>query len=186
MPHHVQPGQYYPTATSIPKGRVKPFSGVRPIDIVPGGAVGYRRRVFDDSRFSLFFDGYAQGEDLEMSLRIGRRWKLAWSGDAHVGHFHAPGGRPDPVKKGRMEVRNRFFIWKRHSADAAWRDRVRFWLDIAFVFVCDLGYVVARAPRWDHFRHAIGVARGAIGCVLAPPRYEEPPSRREYEVVWQA
>ena len=47
-------------------------------------------------------------------LRVGRRWKLASCGEARV---IAPRSRGRPAggfAKGRMEVRNRYFIWKRH------------------------------------------------------------------------
>jgi len=168
-------------ATSVPHCLAAPFRGVREVDIVPGGAAAYRREVFEAERFSLFFDGYSQGEDLEMSLRVRRGWRLLWCGDAPVGHYHAGGGRPDPRWKGRMEVRNRFFIWKRHTPEASWGDRVRFWADIVYILAWDLVLAVA---RWDpsHLDHAAGVAGGAIECIVRPPRYVEPPVRREYDV----
>jgi GT2 family glycosyltransferase len=185
VPRHVEAGRYYPTATSVPCGLTAPFSGVREVDIVPGGASAYRREVFSSSRFSLFFDGYCQGEDLEMSLRIGRSWKLLWCGEAHVNHFHAAAGRPAAFQKGRMEVRNRFFIWKRYSEDAALSIRIRFWLDIAYVFSYNLVSFVARPWRPSYLRHAFGVAHAAAECILSPPRYHEPPATREYQLSLQ-
>jgi hypothetical protein len=154
------------------------------VDVVPGGAVAWRREVFAAHRFSLFFDGYAQGEDVEMSRRVARSWTLAWCGDAHVNHFHAPSSRPSSYAKGRMEVRNRFFIRERHSRDAGWRDRTRFWLDVAYVFAWDLVYLVARRRPGGHLEHAAGVGAGAISCWSSPPRYEEPEPRTEYEIDW--
>jgi GT2 family glycosyltransferase len=185
VPRNGKPGKYYPTATSVPISLTAPFAGVRAVDILPGGASAYRRDVFTAARFSLFFDGYAQGEDVEMSLRIGGSWKLLWCGDAHLGHYHAPAGRPNAVQKGRMEVRNRFFIWKRHTPAAQLRDRLRFWSDIGYIFAYDLAASVVRPKRSWSIRHALGVLRGAAECLTAPPRYEEPPARKEYELVWQ-
>ena len=184
-PRNGRPGRYYPTATSVPISVTPPFAGVRAVDILPGGASAYRRDVFAVERFSLFFDGYAQGEDVEMSLRIGGSWKLLWCGDAHLEHYHAPAGRPDAVQKGRMEVRNRFFIWKRHTPAAQRGDRLRFWADIGYIFAYDLAASLVRPRRSWSFRHAIGVLRGAAECLAAPPRYAEPPAKKEYELVWQ-
>ena len=186
VPRRLASGRYDETATSVPRATVAPFEGLREVDMVPGGAVAYRRRVLEESRFSLFFDGYAQGEDLEMSLRIGRHWRLAWCGDAHVNHFHAAGGRPDTFAKGRMEVRNRDFIRRRYRTKPSLRVTARFWADIAFVFFCDLGYAVAKPPRSAHLRHALGVVAGALECAVAPPRYEEPAACREYAIAWQS
>src|SRR5262249_58127541 len=128
------------------------------VDVVPGGASAYRRRVFEKHRFSEYFQGYAQGEDLEMSRRVAREGRLLWCGDAHVRHLHAGGGRPDWYAKGRMEVRNRFFIWKRHSPDAALSDRLRFWMDTLFSVACD-AYGFLRTRKRYAWRHLLGTAR---------------------------
>jgi GT2 family glycosyltransferase len=177
-------GKYYPTATSVPMGLTKPFSGVRAVDIMPGGAASYRREVFERHRFSQFFYGYSQGEDMEMALRIGKDWKLLWCGDAHVVHNHVGGGRPAHFQKGLMEVRNRFFIWKRYSPDAGAAVRVRFWSDIAYVFACDLGGFVSHPRSAGFLSHAAGVLKGSIICFFSPPRYDEPAARREYECIF--
>lgn len=181
-PRRGETGRWYPSATSVPRALAKPFTGVRRVDVLPGCAMTFRREVLERHRFSSFFHGYAQGEDAEMSLRVGRDRVLLWCGDAHVTHEHAPGGRPPSVQKGRMEVRNRWFIWRRHSRRVPFRERARFWLDIGYVFAWDLA-AFARAPRGGHLAHALGVARGAAECWIVPPRHDEPPAAREYEVV---
>jgi len=183
VPRTLSPGAYHPSATSVPRSLMAPFYGVRRVDMVPGGAAAYRRDVFAGDRFSRFFEGYSQGEDLEMSLRLRRRWMLLWSGDAHVLHHHAPGGRPSSVAKGAMEVRNRYFILRRHSPNARVLDRLRFWADIAYIAGYDIVSAVLRPGSASHLRHALGVLKGAASCFVAPPRYDEPPARREYQVV---
>ena len=174
-------GKYYPTATSVPRSLVRPFRGTRRVDMVPGGASAYRRRVFLQHRFSEFFTGYAQGEDLEMSMRVGKTLKLLWCGDAHVNHFHVPVGRPSSFRKGRMEVRNRFFIWKRYSSQARYADRIRFWLDIGYIFSVDLVSFLIRPRQVWNLSHATGVAAAVVECLLRPPRYDEPGAARQYE-----
>jgi glycosyltransferase involved in cell wall biosynthesis len=184
VPPRGEYGKYYPTATSVPMGLTKPFSGVRAVDIMPGGAAAYRREVFDRNRFSRFFYGYSQGEDMEMSLRIGREWTLLWCGDAHVLHNHVGGGRPDLFQKGLMEVRNRYFIWKRHSPGMSLAVRFRFWSDIAYVFALDLGGYISHPLTVGFLAHAAGVLKGIAVCIVFPPRYEEPVARREYECIF--
>src|SRR5215471_18387757 len=111
----IEPMIYYPSGTHVPRSLLKPFSGVRRVDVLPGCAWTFRREVFDTERFSAFFQGYSQGEDLEMSLRVSRRWELVCSGDARILHLPAGHGRPASYTRGRMEMRNRYFVWKRHT-----------------------------------------------------------------------
>ncbi len=172
-PRHGEPGRFYPTATSVPRAIATPFTGTRVTDTLPGAAFAVRRNALQQQRFSLFFDGYSQGEDLEMSLRLRRDWQLLWCGDAHAIHDQEPAGRPAGGAKGRMEIRNRYFIWERYSRTS----RARLWADFAFIFGCDLLSGCGA--------HALGVARGALECLGNPPRYTEPPARREYQFEWR-
>jgi glycosyltransferase involved in cell wall biosynthesis len=184
LPKDLESGRWDPIASSAPRSLVPLFSGTRETDILPGCAMSFRRRVLEAERFSGFFQGYAQGEDLEISMRVRRRWTILWSGDARVRHEHAAGGRPNAFAKGRMEVRNRHFIWRRYEPDPPLRVRLRFWLDIAYVFSWDL-VAALRGDPGRHLRHAAGVLAGAAGCLLRPPRYEEPAPRREHPVRWE-
>jgi GT2 family glycosyltransferase len=176
----IEPGRYYPSGTCIPKKLVGPFSGVRRIDALDGCSMAFRRTVLDKHRFSEFFTGYSQGEDLEISLRIQPEWQILWCGDAHVNHFHASGGRPTSLSKGLMEVRNRYFIWKRHSGNITFIERLRFWLDFPFLIAMDLGMVIVRPRQIYWLSHAMGIAWGILGCIIDPPRFEEPPPRQQY------
>lgn len=176
-----EPGQYYHSGTSGTWDMVPPFQGIRRIDVLAGGASAYRREVFAVHRFSEFFYGYAQGEDLEMSLRIGRDWKLVVCGDAFVNHNHAEGGRPAGFPRGRMALRNRYFIWKRHSPRAGLGDRLRFWGDHSLsVFYYLFGFLT-RPSQLYFLGYAVGTIYSAFECVVSPPRHEEPPARKEYE-----
>jgi GT2 family glycosyltransferase len=177
------PGKYYPTGTSSSWNSAAPFSGIRPVDVLAGGAAAYRREVFEQHRFSRFFYGYSQGEDMEMSRRIARDWKLVVCGDALVDHQHAPGGRPPSFTAGQMSMRNRYFIWKRHSPGAKATDQFRFWLDHALIVFYNLAVFLRRPWRGAPLLFALGTISGALKCLFNPPRYEEPPARREYEVV---
>ena len=180
-----EPGRYHACGTSGSWNMVPRFKGTREVEVLAGGASAYRREVFLKHRFSEYFYGYAQGEDLEMSRRVARDWKLLVCGDALVNHAHAESGRPAGFPRGRMAVRNRYFIWKRHSPEAGWKDRLRFWGDHALiVFYYGVGYV--RRPRWTYpLAYAAGTICGAVECIFSPPRYQEPPAMREYEFCFK-
>jgi len=179
----IQPMTYGACGTSTPKGLISRFKGVRRVDVLPGCAFAFRREVLDRHRFSSFFDGYSQGEDLEMSLRVGAEWDVVCCGDAEVLHQQAPAGRPTSAAKGRMEVRNRFFIWKRHRPVTRVIDRIRFWSDIALLGIFDILHFIRRPWRTSDFAHATGLFRGACQCVFAPPRHTEPMTHTVYRLA---
>lgn len=178
----IQPGEYAATATSIPRSLVAPFTGLRATQIVPGGATVYRREALRAERFSRYFAGYSAGEDLEMSLRLGRRWRLLWSGDALVEHRHATAGRPDAYRRGVMDVRNRWFIWRRYDPSPSIPVRLRFWLDIGYAAAYDLAHFASRPRDAGPLRHAAGLVAGTASCILKGPRGVEPPAVPEFAV----
>lgn len=182
---HGRPGEYFPCGSSATWDMVPPFRGTRPVDVLAGGVSAYRRQVFAKHRFSEFFYGYAQGEDLEMSLRIGKDWKLLVCGDARLDHHHAAGGRPKGFAMGKMSVRNRYFIWKRHSPNCRVIDNMRFWLDHALMIVYNAASFLLRPWRPYNLCYAAGTCAGIVNCLISPPRHEEPPARRVYEVAWE-
>ena len=175
-----EPGRYYPTATSLPRSLETPFSGVREIEVLPGGASAYRRAVFARHRFSEFFEGYAQGEDVEMSRRIARDWLLLECGDAHVVHDHADNGRPLGFERGRMTVRNRTFVFRRHSPGASIADRLRYWGDHLFSALYYTAVFASRPRQLSNLTYAFGLLAGIVEYSLAPPQYVEPDARPQY------
>jgi GT2 family glycosyltransferase len=175
---------YNDAGTSAPGGLTKPFHGTREVDIFAGGACAIRRKVFESMRFSEFFCGYSWGEDLEMSLRIRRNWRVVYCGDARVVHYgvQCRGGRPVAFTKGRMEVRNRYFIWRRHSRNATLLNRVRFHCDLLFLLLMDVLWFVAHPRMCQHLTHACGLVAGAVSCAISPPEWEEPTPVRRYRL----
>ncbi|MCU1241140.1 MAG: hypothetical protein JWO71_1866 [Candidatus Acidoferrum typicum] len=183
---NVQPMMYDSCGTSTPKGLITRFQGIRHVDVLPGCAFAFRREVLEQHRFSSFFGGYCQGEDLEMSLRVGAHWQVVCCGDAEVVHQVAPGPRAGGFAKGLMEVRNRFFIWQRHRPQTKRIDRLRFWSDIGLLFALDLLHFFRRPWHIRNLKHAAGLLSGTLRCFFAPAPYSEPQARREYQLNLEA
>lgn len=177
-----EPFVYNDAGTSAPSGLLKPFSGVRDVDLFPGYAFAVRRQVFEHIRFSGFFDGYSYGEDVEMSLRIKRHWRVLNCGDARVVHNVSPGGRPAAFDKGRMEVRNRYFIWRRYTRHASLLNRVRFHGDFLFLTAMDLAWFAIRPWKVHHLSHALGLLAGLASAATRSLDIREPAVQRRYRL----
>lgn len=175
-----EPMRYDSCGASLPKSMIKPFAGVRTVDVVPGGASCFRREVFKDKRFSAFFAGYSNGEDVEMSLRTGRSFTLLLCGSAKINHYPAAGGRPPGFTRGRMDVRNRLFIRRRFWPSGKILSSLRFWADVALLITLDLA-LFCRCPRRTYLLlHATGLLFASFEALFRPPSFEEPIARCRY------
>ena len=100
-------------------GRV---NGLAEGDWLPGCAMMWKTGPARDVGFHEGFGGYAQGEDLEFSLRARRYGALVLASEARVQHLHEASGRPDHFKVGYMTIYNRYQIHRRGLSERGWRD----------------------------------------------------------------
>ena len=71
----------------------------------------YRREALPDPPFSEFFSGYSVMEDVALSARVARDWKLANVRTARIFHDSQPGAHKDNVTAlSKMELINRHYV----------------------------------------------------------------------------
>ncbi|MBA2274792.1 MAG: glycosyltransferase [Actinobacteria bacterium] len=76
--------------------------------------LAFRRGVFADHRFDETLEGYALKEDIDLSYRVSRRYKLFVTPDARFHHLKSPGARISVRQKSRMHVINNYRIHRRN------------------------------------------------------------------------
>lgn len=91
-------------------------------DWLPGWGMMWKTSAARAARFHDGFAGYAQGEDLDFSLRLRRYGRLLMAREAEIRHLPDPAGRPDPYRQGYMEIYNGSQIHRRGLADRTARD----------------------------------------------------------------
>ncbi len=121
----LRPGSYQRSGMSVPWAFQPRTDAVVEGDYLPGGATMWRTSILLELGFNESFAGYGQGEDLEFSLRAGRKGKLAIAGEVKLQHLHESSGRPDHFKIGYMAIHNRYEIHRtgldgRTAGDIAW------------------------------------------------------------------
>lgn len=121
-----------------------------------GGAISLRRRTAGQERFDEALTGYAFGEDLEFSFRVGRKYRLFFGPELEIGHEVASGGRPEPLPRGRLYVRNLIHIL-RQSGDALAGNYV--------LFAYDLAGTICRYVLWGLLRRRRHNLLFALGMV---------------------
>jgi len=124
----LEPGRYSRSGMSIPWGFLPASAGPELLtqgDWLPGAAFMWKTALVRQVGFQERFAGYANGEDLEFSLRMRRLGALMVTGSARAVHLHEPAGRPTPYHYGSMTVENAYSIHvtcldRRSWTDAAW------------------------------------------------------------------
>lgn len=115
------PGSYHASGMSVPWAFLPAGTAQAEGDFLPGGAVMWRTADARRVRFNDDFAGYAQGEDLEFSLRVSAYGKLLLAGAATVEHLHEPSARPKHYAIGYMAIHNRYAIHRRCIKDRSLR-----------------------------------------------------------------
>jgi len=82
---------------------------------LPSGAVVYPKAVFTEYGFDNWFEGYSYLEDLDLSYRISRRYKLAMVSEAGFNHYPSGTGRLDNYLFGKKEILNRLWFVRKHA-----------------------------------------------------------------------
>lgn len=71
----------------------------------------YRREALPNPPFGDYFKGYSLMEDVSLSLRVGRRWKLANARTARIYHDSQPGRHKlNPKLLAEMQLANRHYV----------------------------------------------------------------------------
>jgi GT2 family glycosyltransferase len=119
-------GTYHRSGMSIPWEFDTRSAAVVEGDWLPGWGMMWKTAAARAARFHDGFAGYAQGEDLDFSLRLRRSGRLLMARGAELRHVPDPAGRPDPGRQGYMEIYNRYQIHRRGLPDRTAADVLRF------------------------------------------------------------
>lgn len=161
------PGRYSRSGFSTPWGAPARADAVVEGDWLPGCAMMWRTAIVRALGFHAALDGYAQGEDLEFSLRARRHGPLLMAGGARVLHLHEAAGRPDAFRLGYMAIHNRYQIHRRGLADRRARDVAWF----AYAWTLDTLLLARHLPRPAHApraaREMAGRVKAAYDLMLA-------------------
>ncbi|WP_313791314.1 glycosyltransferase family 2 protein [Lacinutrix neustonica] len=85
---------------NAPPGMMPDFSHGRPVSFLPpsgkiykieqlmGGTSSYRKKIFEELRFSTYFQGYGLYEDADFSLRLAKHGSVYLNTNAQLAHYH--------------------------------------------------------------------------------------------------
>jgi len=119
---NLRPGSYCRSGMSIPWAFLASCEDLTEGEWLSGCGAMWRTQAVREVRFNEGFGGYAQGEDLDFSLRVRPYGKLVLASRARLDHLQEESGRPDHYKLGYMAIYNRYQIHRRCLSDRDWKD----------------------------------------------------------------
>ena len=129
-----------PAVNLLPEDR-DDLPEVVPIEWLNTGCTIYRRAALPTPVFDSIFTGYSMMEDVTLSVRVGRTWRLANARTARIFHDSQPGThKADVSALATMELVNRHYVMTEILGRRRWSDYARLFL-------------------WEAFQMAVGVAR---------------------------
>lgn len=158
----LEPGRYCRSGMSTPWSLVRQEDGVLEGDWLPGYAMMWQTSLARELQFDEGLAGYAQSEDLEFSLRAGRRGKILLACAARVADAHAPAGRPDAFRMGYMAIYNRFLVHRRGLADRTGRDVAWF----AYAWTIDTLLLARHLVHPRRFRATLSQVGGRMTAAI--------------------
>jgi GT2 family glycosyltransferase len=81
---------------------------------LPSGAAFYTKEALEEFPFDEWFENYSYLEDLDLSYRIGKKYRLAVLADARFYHYPSEVGRASAYLFGKKEVLNRLYFVSKH------------------------------------------------------------------------
>src|SRR5436190_11277229 len=114
-----------PAVNLLPEDR-EDLPEVVPVEWLNTTCTIYRREALPTPPFDSVFTGYSIMEDLTLSLRVGRTWKLANARTARIFHDSQPGEhKADVYSMAKMELVNRHYVMKQILGRTTFLDYVR-------------------------------------------------------------
>ena len=121
-----------PAVNLLPEDR-DDLPEVVPVEWLNTGCTLYRRTALPTPVFDSVFTGYSMMEDVTLSVRVGRNWRLANARTARIFHDSQPGAhKADLSALATMELVNRHYVMTQVLRRDRWRDFLRLFVWEAF------------------------------------------------------
>ena len=137
-----------PAVNLLPEDR-SDLPEIVPVEWLNAGCTLYRREALPEPPFDSVFTGYSLMEDVTLSLRVGRNWRLANVRTARIFHDSQPGShKSDPRALSCMELVNRHYVMTQILRRTRFRDYLKLCFWELFQLALTAKSVRLRDPFW--------------------------------------
>lgn len=140
------------------------------VDVLIGLCFNFRRVVFENIKFSTFFEGYGLYEDSDYSLRALQFGKNVVATKAQLYHYHDESGRPNKYQYGKMVVRNGWYVWRVKYPKPSFNAKLRWNAIILLLAFIRFSNIFTTRKRQEAFTEFIGRMTGWFSLFINKPR----------------
>ena len=140
------------------------------VDLLVGMSFNFKRIVFDNIKFSTYFEGYGLYEDADYSLRALKYGKNIISTKAKIYHYPDKSGRPNQFNYGMMVVRNGWYVWRIKYPKPTFVARFKFYATIVLLTLIRATNVITTSEHKKALTETLGRMVGLISLIFNKPK----------------
>ncbi|PIQ16800.1 MAG: glycosyl transferase family 2 [Flavobacteriaceae bacterium CG18_big_fil_WC_8_21_14_2_50_34_36] len=140
------------------------------VDLLIGMSFSFRRIVFENIKFSTYFEGYGLYEDADFSLRVAKTGKLYVNTAAKLSHYHNPSGRPNLYQYGNMVVRNGYYVWRVKNPNPTFQAKFKWHAITLLLMAIRFTNTFTTNKRKEAFTEALGRKMGWLSLFFNAPK----------------
>lgn len=142
------------------------------VDLLIGMSMAFRKTVYENIKFSKFFEGYGLYEDADFSLRALQFGKNVINTQVKLNHYHAPSGRPNQYRYGKMVIRNGWYVWRIKNPNPVLKDRLKWNAITSLLTIIRLTNTLTEKDRKAAFTESLGRTIGWWSLLFNKPKRE--------------
>ncbi len=151
-------------------GFLPPSEKVYQVETFMGGVASYRKTVFEQLKFSTYFEGYGLYEDTDFTLRCSKIGNLYVNTAAKLYHYHDEDGRPNQFKYGKMVVRNGWYVWRIRHRNPSLKAKINWHLITWLLILIRFSNVLNTSNKKQAFSEGMGRTFGWISLIFSKPK----------------
>lgn len=164
-------------STSFSHGRsigfLPPSGKIYEVEQLMGGVSSFRKTIFENIKFSTYFEGYGLYEDADFSIRVAKTGKLYCNTAVKLYHYHNPSGRPNQFRYGKMVVRNGWYVWRVKNPKPLSIDKLKWYSITILLASIRFSNIFTTPKKKEAFTEALGRIVGCCSLLWNKPKIKE-------------
>jgi GT2 family glycosyltransferase len=143
---------------------------VYPVDLLVGMSFSFRKTLFDEIKFSHYFEGYGLYEDADFSIKALQYGKNVIATKAKLYHYHDQSGRPNKYNYGKMVTKNGWYVWRLKYPNPSFKAKVKWNSIVILLTIIRFSNTFTTSKRKEAFTEALGRTVGWFSLFFNKPK----------------